>query len=59
MIDGSMTKAPVAKILIDSPYYEGEPEALIRTCPYMPMYDLILGNIKGAKDIGKQDPYFR
>ena len=40
---------PIANVGIDTPYFTGNVEAL---CP---IYDLILGNVRGARAVG--DPY--
>ena len=52
IIDGSIIKAPVAEITIDSPYYKGKTEAMVMATP---VFDLILGNIQGAKSIVDAD----
>ena len=45
-IDGSEHYFPVAMIEVKTPYYEGTTEAL---CIDTPLYDLVVGNITGAK----------
>ncbi|XP_077861719.1 uncharacterized protein LOC144342485, partial [Saccoglossus kowalevskii] len=47
MMDGTCRKAPIARLYIDTPYYIGEVEAL---CMRTPEYDLIVGNISGARE---------
>ena len=47
LADGSIVKVPIAKIEIDTPYYVGITEAL---CMKSPVYDLIVGNIPGARE---------
>ena len=46
LIDGTVRKFPVARIHINTPYYTGNVVAL---CMETPVYDLILGNIQGAR----------
>ena len=45
-VDGSERCFPVAKIDIDTPYFVGSVEAL---CMESPLYDLVLGNVEGAR----------
>lgn len=51
MIDRTMRTFPVAKVTLDSPFFIGEVEAL---CVDNPIYDVVLGNIPGAR--GPKDP---
>ena len=53
LVDGTVRKAPLARIHIDSPYFVGSSEVL---CMTNPVYDLIIGNVLGAKDPGNPDP---
>ncbi|KAK7089090.1 hypothetical protein V1264_025126 [Littorina saxatilis] len=46
MADSKCVKAPVVKIQIDTPYFTGEVEAV---CLKKPLYDLLIGNIGGAR----------
>ena len=46
LIDGTVRKFPVARIQVESPYYIGEVSAL---CIKDPVYDLIIGNVPGAR----------
>lgn len=46
LIDNSFRIAPVARIKISTPFYSGEVDAL---CLKDALYDLILGNVPGAK----------
>ncbi|KAK7112837.1 hypothetical protein V1264_012223 [Littorina saxatilis] len=46
MADSKCVRAPVAKIQIDTPYFTGEVEAV---CLKKPLYDLLIGNIGGAR----------
>ena len=47
LVDGTVRKVPVAIIHIETPYFTGTVEAL---CMRNPIYDLIVGNITGARD---------
>ena len=53
LIDGTKISSPVATIEIDTPYFKGEVEAW---CMQNPVYDLIVGNIEGARLPGEPDP---
>ncbi|XP_070550990.1 uncharacterized protein [Ptychodera flava] len=53
MIDGTCRRAPVARLNISTPYYQGEVDAL---CMQTPIYDLIIGNIDGAREPGNPNP---
>lgn len=46
LADGSKVDVPVAKVKVSTPYYSGEVEAW---CMVNPIYDLIIGNIIGAR----------
>ena len=52
MIDGSRKTFPVAKVTLDSPFFIGELEAL---CVAEPIYDVVLGNIPGAREPNDPD----
>ena len=52
LIDGTVRRAPVANIFVDSPYFKGMIEAL---CMRKPIYDLILGNIPGVREPNNPD----
>ena len=52
LIDGTIRKVPVAIIHVDTPYNVGEITAL---CMNNPVYDLILGNIRGVRDPSQPD----
>ena len=47
LIDGTIRRTPVAKIFVDTPYYTGPTTAV---CMLNPIYDLIVGNIRGATE---------
>ena len=51
LIDGTVRDIPEAYIDIDTPFYSGKVKAL---CMSTPVYDLIVGNIEGAR--GPEDP---
>ncbi|XP_069138852.1 uncharacterized protein [Argopecten irradians] len=46
LADGSTLQVPIAMVEIDTPYYEG---SVIAWCMETPVYDLIVGNIEGAR----------
>ncbi|XP_040070994.1 uncharacterized protein LOC120843638 [Ixodes scapularis] len=46
VVDGTARMLPEARVEIDTPYYSGDITAL---CMAEPLYDLILGNIEGAR----------
>jgi len=50
-VDRTVKRAPVGMVNIDTPYYTGRVEAL---CLQDPLFDLIVGNIEGAR--GPDDP---
>lgn len=52
LADGSRVKVPVAEFEVNTPYFVGKVEAW---CMANPMYDLIIGNIKGARDPSRPD----
>jgi len=47
LIDGTVRRAPVAEIEIDTPYYKGQVNAV---CMENPLYDVIIGNARGVID---------
>ncbi|XP_071487443.1 uncharacterized protein [Diadema antillarum] len=52
LIDGTVRKVPLAKVEIDSPYFVGTTHAL---CMTNAIYDLIIGNVSGARQPGDED----
>ena len=56
MIDGSVKKVPVARVNINSPYYQGKVDAMVLSTP---VYDVILGNIVGARSVGDPNPNWK
>ena len=53
LIDNTLRRVPVAKIRVDTPYLTGEVEA---QCLPDAIYDLIIGNVQGARAPGDPDP---
>ena len=51
LIDGTERHFPLALVDVDTPFFTGQVEAL---CMENPVYDLIIGNIDGAR--GPSDP---
>lgn len=56
LADGSSIEVPVAVVKVVSPYYEGELKAW---CLEDPLYDVIIGNIEGAREPFKPDLSYR
>ena len=52
LADGSRVKVPMAVIYVNTPYFVGKAEAW---CMENPMYDLIIGNVRGARDPNNLD----
>ena len=50
LADGTISTLPVAIINLDTPYFTGRVEAV---CMTKPVYDVLLGNIKGATNPGE------
>lgn len=53
LIDNTVREVPVALITVDTPYFRGEVEA---QCLPDAIYDLIIGNIPGARNPEDPDP---
>nr|KAG5689620.1 hypothetical protein BaRGS_035243 [Batillaria attramentaria] len=53
LADGTVRIIPLAKVNVSTPYLTGEVKAL---CVKTPVYDLIIGNVKGARDAEDPDP---
>lgn len=53
LADGSTITVPVAEVSINSPFLKGRHEAW---CMENPVYDLIVGNVPGARSADKPDP---
>lgn len=47
LIDGTIRRTPVARVNIDTKFLKGQLEAV---CMRNPLYDLIIGNVKGMND---------
>ena len=48
LIDGTVRRTPVAEISIQTPYLSGTVKAI---CMDRPIYDVIIGNVEGVKDV--------
>ncbi len=55
LIDGSVRKAPVANVYLNTPFFVGQTEAL---CMQNTLYDVIVGNIAGARSPGDPDRHW-
>ena len=53
LIDNTARKVPIAKVYVDTPYLKGHVEA---QCLSDPIYDLIIGNVRDARDAQNPDP---
>ena len=53
LIDNTARKVPITKIDIDTPYLKGQVEA---QCLPDPIYDLVIGNVPGARAADDPDP---
>lgn len=53
LIDNTARKVPIARIYVDTPYLKGHVEA---QCLSDPIYDLIIGNVRDARDAQNPDP---
>ena len=49
LIDGTVREVPIARIHVETPYLTGEVDAM---CMKASIYDLIIGNLPGARDPG-------
>ena len=56
LIDNTVRKVPIARITVDTPYLSGEVD--VQCLPYS-MYDLIIGNVPGARPADDPDPNWR
>ncbi|XP_060070207.1 uncharacterized protein LOC132550192 [Ylistrum balloti] len=56
LVDKTPIYAPVAKVFVDTPFYTGHCEAWTLETP---LYDLIIGNISGAREPSDPDPDWR
>ena len=53
LIDSTARKVPIAKIDVDTPYLKGQVKA---QCLLDPIYDLVIGNVPGARAAHDPDP---
>ena len=53
LIDSTARKVPIARIDVDTPYLKGQVEA---QCLPDPIYDLVVGNVPGARAAENPDP---
>ena len=53
LIDNTARKVPIARITVDTPYLKGQVEA---QCLPDAIYDLIIGNVPGARPADEPDP---
>ena len=56
MIKGNTFTAPVVRIMVDPPYFTGQFDAL---SVEKPVYDIVVGNIPGARDANDPDINWR
>ena len=52
LADGSQVRVPLARVYVDTPFFVGEVNAW---CMEKPIYDLIIGNISGARESNDPD----
>lgn len=55
LADGTSIRVPLAKLDVNTPYYKGE---VIAWCMEQPIYDVIIGNIEGAREPNDPDPLY-
>jgi len=53
LIDGTILRAPVAQVFLDTPYFTGFTDAV---CMKNPLYDVIVGNIPGTTNPTPMQP---
>ena len=53
LVDNTLRRAPMASMYVETPYYSGMVEAFVLPDA---IYDLIIGNIKGARNPDNPDP---
>nr|XP_006823664.1 PREDICTED: uncharacterized protein LOC100372741 [Saccoglossus kowalevskii] len=56
MIDNTARTVPIAKLYVDTPYFTGEVEA---QCLPDAIYDLVIGNVEGARAPDDPDPQWQ
>ena len=52
-MDHTIKRAPLARVDVDKPFYDGTVEAL---CLKDPLFDLIIGNVPGARKSDDPNP---
>ena len=52
-VDRTLKKTPMTRIKVGTPYFVGEVDAV---CLREPLFDLIIGNIRGARNPNDPDP---
>ena len=53
LIDGTVRYTPVAEIYVETPFFSGLTTAV---CMKNPIYDLVIGNVPGARDVSTPQP---
>ena len=53
VVKGRVGEVPIARIYVDTPYLKGHVEA---QCLSDPIYDLLIGNVRDARDAQNPDP---
>ncbi|XP_064469691.1 uncharacterized protein LOC135384419 [Ornithodoros turicata] len=56
LVDRTIRYLPEARVTVSTPYYEGE---VMAKCMDDPVYDLVLGNIAGVRDVADPNPDWR
>ncbi|XP_021341977.1 uncharacterized protein LOC110442615 [Mizuhopecten yessoensis] len=56
LVDGREISVPIAQVRLDTPYYSGTANVWCMNCP---LYDVIIGNVPGARDSDKPDPNWK
>ncbi|KAK8771069.1 hypothetical protein V5799_025687 [Amblyomma americanum] len=56
LVDSTVRFLPEARVLVSTPYYTGQ---VVAKCVDQPIYDLILGNITGARSVEDPNPEWR
>ncbi|KAH6943917.1 hypothetical protein HPB50_000631 [Hyalomma asiaticum] len=53
LVDSSVRWLPEAKIFVSTPYYTG---SVVAKCLEEPLYDLVIGNLPGVRQVDDPDP---
>ena len=56
VVKGRVGEVPIARIYVDTPYLKGNVEA---QCLSDPIYDLLIGNVRDARDAQNPDPMWQ